>query len=121
MVTFNKPSENVRGMFSFVHSCQFSPGANNKLLLSSLIKRLIDLCTYLFHCYPSRVHLSIGHFTQLIILPIILYFVFYSRMFLEYQKKYNYFIDLGCKQPILTNQLGCCVERGLACLKRHFA
>ena len=39
MVTFNEPSENVRGMFSFVHSCQFSPGANNKLLLSSLIKR----------------------------------------------------------------------------------
>ena len=39
MVTFNEPSENVRGMFSFVHSCEFSPGANNKLLLSSLIKR----------------------------------------------------------------------------------
>ena len=39
MVTFNEPSENVRGMFSFVHSCQFSPGGNNKLLLSSLIKR----------------------------------------------------------------------------------
>ena len=39
MVTFNEPSENVRGMFSFVHSCQFFPGANNKLLLSSLIKR----------------------------------------------------------------------------------
>ena len=39
MVTFNEPSKNVRGMFSFVHSCQFSPGANNKLLLSSLIKR----------------------------------------------------------------------------------
>ena len=39
MVTFNEPSENVRGMFSFVHSCQFSPGANNKLLLFSLIKR----------------------------------------------------------------------------------
>ena len=39
MVTFNEPSENVRGMFSFVHSCQFSPGANNKLLLSSLISR----------------------------------------------------------------------------------
>ena len=39
MVTFNEPSENVRGMFSFVHSCQFSPGANNKLLLCSLIKR----------------------------------------------------------------------------------
>ena len=39
MVTFNEPSENVRGMFSFVHSCQFSPGANNKLLLSSLIRR----------------------------------------------------------------------------------
>ena len=38
MVTFNEPSENVRGMFSFVHSCQFSPGANNKLL-SSLVKR----------------------------------------------------------------------------------
>ena len=38
MVTFNEPSENVRGMFSFVHSCEFSPGANNKLLLSSLIK-----------------------------------------------------------------------------------
>ena len=37
MVTFNEPSENVRGMFSFVHSCEFSPGANNKLLLSSLI------------------------------------------------------------------------------------
>ena len=37
MVTFNEPSENVKGMFSFVHSCQFSPGANNKL--SSLIKR----------------------------------------------------------------------------------
>ena len=39
MVTFNEPSENVQGMFSFVHSCQFSPGANNKLLLSSLIRR----------------------------------------------------------------------------------
>ena len=39
MVTFNEPSENVKEMFSFVHSCQFSPGANNKLLLSSLIKR----------------------------------------------------------------------------------
>ena len=39
MVTFNEPSENVRGMFSFVHSCEFSPGANNKPLLSSLIKR----------------------------------------------------------------------------------
>ena len=39
MVTFNEPSENVRGMFSFVHSCQFFPGANNKLLLSSLIRR----------------------------------------------------------------------------------
>ena len=39
MVTFNEPSENVRGMSSFVHSCEFSPGANNKLLLSSLIKR----------------------------------------------------------------------------------
>ena len=39
MVTFNEPSENVRGMFSFVHSCEFSPGANDKLLLSSLIKR----------------------------------------------------------------------------------
>ena len=39
MVTFNEPSENVRGMFSFVHSCQFSPGANSKLLLSSLIRR----------------------------------------------------------------------------------
>ena len=39
MVTFNEHSENVRGMFSFVHSCQFSPSANNKLLLSSLIKR----------------------------------------------------------------------------------
>ena len=38
MVTFNEPSENVKGMSSFVHSCQFSPGANNKLL-SSLIKR----------------------------------------------------------------------------------
>ena len=38
MVTFNEPSENVRGMFSFVHSCEFSPSANNKLL-SSLIKR----------------------------------------------------------------------------------
>ena len=37
MVTFNEPSENVRGMFSFVLSCEFSPGANNKLL-SSLIK-----------------------------------------------------------------------------------
>ena len=39
MVTFNEPSESVRGMFSFVLSCEFSPGANNKLLLSSLIKR----------------------------------------------------------------------------------
>ena len=39
MVTFNEPSENMRGMFSFVLSCEFSPGANNKLLLSSLIKR----------------------------------------------------------------------------------
>ena len=39
MVTFNEPSENVRGMFSFVFSCEFSPGANNKLLLSSVIKR----------------------------------------------------------------------------------
>ena len=39
MVTFNEPSENVRGMFSFILSCEFSPGANNKLLLSSLIKR----------------------------------------------------------------------------------
>ena len=39
MVTFNEPSENVRGMFSFVLSCEFSPSANNKLLLSSLIKR----------------------------------------------------------------------------------
>ena len=39
MITFNEPSENVRGMFSFVLSCEFSPGANNKLLLSSLIKR----------------------------------------------------------------------------------
>ena len=39
MVTFNEPSENVRGMFSFVLSCEFSPGTNNKLLLSSLIKR----------------------------------------------------------------------------------
>ena len=39
MVTFNEPSENVKEMFSFVHSCQFFPGANNKLLLSSLIKR----------------------------------------------------------------------------------
>ena len=39
MVTFNEPSKNVRGMFSFVLSCEFSPGANNKLLLSSLIKR----------------------------------------------------------------------------------
>ena len=38
VVTFNEPSENVRGMFSFVLSCEFSPGANNKLL-SSLIKR----------------------------------------------------------------------------------
>ena len=39
MVTFNEPSENMKGMFSFVLSCEFSPGANNKLLLSSLIKR----------------------------------------------------------------------------------
>ena len=39
MVTFNEPSENVRGMFSFVLSCEFSPGANNKLLLSPHIKR----------------------------------------------------------------------------------
>ena len=39
MVTFNEPSENLRGMFSFVLSCEFSPGANNKILLSSLIKR----------------------------------------------------------------------------------
>ena len=39
MVTFNEPSENVKGMFSFVHSCQFFPGTNDKLLLSSLIKR----------------------------------------------------------------------------------
>ena len=39
MVTFNEPSENVRGMFFFLHSCELSPGANNKLLLSSLIKR----------------------------------------------------------------------------------
>ena len=39
MVTFNEPSENVRGMFSFILSCEFSPGANNKLLFSSLIKR----------------------------------------------------------------------------------
>ena len=39
MVTFNEPSENVRGMFSFVLSCEFSPGANNKLHLPSLIKR----------------------------------------------------------------------------------
>ena len=39
MVTFNEPSENLRGMFSFVLSCEFRPGANNKLLLSSLIKR----------------------------------------------------------------------------------
>ena len=39
MVTFNEPSESVRGMFSFVLSCEFSPGANNKLLLSSLVKR----------------------------------------------------------------------------------
>ena len=39
MVTFNEPSENVRGMFSFVLSCEFSPGANNKLPLSSLVKR----------------------------------------------------------------------------------
>ena len=39
MVTFNEPSENVRGMFSFVLSCEFSPGANYKLLLSSLVKR----------------------------------------------------------------------------------
>ena len=39
MVTFNEPLENVRGMFSFVLSCEFSPGANNKLLLSSLVKR----------------------------------------------------------------------------------
>ena len=38
MITFNEPSENARGMFSFVHSCEFSPGASNKLL-SSLIKR----------------------------------------------------------------------------------
>ena len=38
MVTFNEPSENMKGMFSFVLSCEFSPGANNKLL-SSLIKR----------------------------------------------------------------------------------
>ena len=39
MVTFNERLENVRGMFSFVLSCEFSPGANNKLLPSSLIKR----------------------------------------------------------------------------------
>ena len=39
MVTFNEPSGNVRGMFSFVLSCEFSPSANNKLLLSFLIKR----------------------------------------------------------------------------------
>ena len=39
MVTFNESLENVRGMFSFVLSCEFSPGANNKLILSSLIKR----------------------------------------------------------------------------------
>ena len=39
MVTFNEPSENVRGMFSFALSCEFSLGANNKLLLSSLVKR----------------------------------------------------------------------------------
>ena len=39
MVTFNEPLENVRGMFSFVHSCEFSPGTNNKFILSSLIKR----------------------------------------------------------------------------------
>ena len=38
VVTFNESSENVKGMFSFVLSCEFSPGANNKLL-SSLIKR----------------------------------------------------------------------------------
>ena len=38
MVTFNEPSENMRGMFSFVLSCKFSTGANNKLL-SSLVKR----------------------------------------------------------------------------------
>ena len=48
MVTFNESSENVRGMFSFVLSCEFSPGANNKLLLSSLIKRQIDIYTHLF-------------------------------------------------------------------------
>ena len=39
MVTFNEPLENVREMFSFVCSCEFSPGANNKLFLSSLVKR----------------------------------------------------------------------------------
>ena len=39
MVTFNESSDNMRGMFSFVHSCQFFPGGNNKLLLSLLIKR----------------------------------------------------------------------------------
>ena len=39
MVTFNESLENVRGMFSFALSCEFSPGANNKLLLFSLIKR----------------------------------------------------------------------------------
>ena len=38
MVTFNEPSENVRGMFSIVHSCQFSPGANNKLFFLHSLK-----------------------------------------------------------------------------------
>ena len=67
--------------------------------------------------FIHRTFYSINNFTH----HFHSYFVFYSRMFLEYQRKYNYFIDLGCKNPILTNQLGCCAERELACLKRHFA
>ena len=42
-------------------------------------------------------------------------------MFLEYQRRCNYFIDLGCRNPILSNQFNFSVERELVCLKRHFA
>ena len=39
MITFNEPSNNVKDMFYFIHTFQFSPNDNNKLVLRSLIKR----------------------------------------------------------------------------------
>ena len=41
MVTFDEPSENVRGMFSFVLSCEFSPGANSSFFSCQKVNRYL--------------------------------------------------------------------------------